>query len=169
MGLLRYDFFFVSNIKKEERWQNKKGRWEETPIFSSSHDALTLNNMSTKSSSIFRLNWVEKVSFDNLSHRKRSIIKFIVEALKMARLQPVKNLAFFSLFCRIVTLICVVSSCFCNGVAGTETFLALRLSLRLLICVSKCGLLHSWANSSASWENHRYTFSYNWWPNCESD
>ena len=102
--------FLVPNIKKEERWQNKKGCWEETPVFSSSYDALTLNNMSTKSFSIFRLNWVEKVSFDNLSLRKRSM--FIVEASKMARLQPVKKLAFFSLFCRIATLICVVSSCF---------------------------------------------------------
>ena len=130
----------VSNIKKEERWQNKKGCWEKTPVFSLSHDAPTLNSMSTKSSSIYRLNWVEKVSFENLSHRKRSM--FIVEASKMARLQPVKKLAFLSLFCRIATLICVVSSCFCKGVAGTETFLALRLSLRVLICESMCGLLH---------------------------
>ena len=140
--------FLVPNIKKAERWQNKKGYWEETPVFSSSHDALTLNNMSTKSSSIFRLNWVEKVSFDNLSLRKRSM--FIVEASKMARLQLVKKLAFFSLFCRIATLFCVVSSCFCIGVAGTETFLALRLSLWVLICDSKCGLLRLWANSSTS-------------------
>ena len=108
------------NIKKEESWQNKKGCWKETPVFSLSHDALTLNNMSTKLSSIFRLNWVEKVSFDNLSLRKRSM--FIVEASKMACLQLVKKLAFFSFVCRITTLFCVVSSCFCKSVAGTETF-----------------------------------------------
>ena len=159
--------FSVPNIKKEERWQNTKGCWEETPVFSSSHVALTLNNMSTKSSSIFRLNWVEKGKLWQSSHRKRSM--FIVEASKMARLHPVKKLAFSSLFCRIATLIYAVSSCFCKGIDGTGMFSALRLSLRVLICVSKCGLLHSWANSSASRENHRYTFSYSWWPNCESD
>ena len=109
VGLLRYGFFSLGH-QERRKMAEQEGCWEETPVFSSSHDALTLNNMSTKSSSIFQLNWVEKVSFDNLSHRKRSM--FIVEASKMARLQPVKKLAFFSLFCRIATLICVVSSCF---------------------------------------------------------